>query len=338
MEKYIDMLEDGQDLDGEAYSAMRCLLSDDTSEKDIFDFLDAMNKRMEEKPVSISEIRGFVVGMNKDSRIVDLGQDRLLDICGTGGGIRTANVSTMAAIIAATAGVNIAKHGNCSNSGCGSADILDQFGYNLDMDPSNYKKLVDETNFVFLYAQKCYPTMAKVARVRKEMGGKTIFNLLGPLLNPANASHRLIGVNDKSLCKLFSEILNPFVERAMVVYGSDPEGRILDEISNVGETVIYEVDELGIRDGIIEPEVYGIERSSIDQIIIDPDYNMHWVDKVLKDEEGPIYDLILLNAGFAIALGKDLPIEFGLREAEDILESKSAYDHLLKICFESRKC
>lgn len=332
------MIKDGEDLGAEAYNAMRQLLDDKTSEKDIYDFLIAMNERIKKKPISAFELSCFVAGMKKDAPLIEKPEGDVTDICGTGGtGLKTINVSTLAGIIAACAGIKVMKHGNRSNSGYGSADILEAVGYNIEMDPSHYKGLADKTNFVFLYSQKCYPTMAKAAKVRKEIGERTIFNSVGPLPNPANANYRLIGVNDDSLCEIYCDaLINLGVDKAMIVHGIGG----MDEVSVVGETKFY-ILEGKIMKGpcFTAPDELGLRMHRISDIIINsPEESIDYFNRVLDGEEGPMKDWVLANAGMAIFLFNDgITPDAGVEKARDIIDSGKARAKLEEVIQESNK-
>jgi anthranilate phosphoribosyltransferase len=333
MKEFTKKAENRQDLSREeAYRAMLRIL-EHASDIDIHDFLVAMN----EKEITVDELTGFAIGMREKAGAINPHVDLLVDTCGTGGDCKgTINISTGAAIVAASAGVYIAKHGNYSvSSRCGSANILEEMGYNLGLAPEQCREMIEQTGFGFLFAPRFHPAMKKVAAVRAKIGKKTIFNLLGPLCNPANAQAQLIGVYDRSLCEKFCYVLKELgVEHALVVHGSG-----LDEISNIGESIVYELKKGKIKSYEIKPEDFGFHRYQLEDILGgNSKENAEELNDIFDGKKGAKRDVIALNAGAAIYLGKKASsIEEGIIKAEETLDSGKARDKLLEIIEYSRK-
>jgi len=239
----------------------------------------------------------------------------MVDTCGTGGDSGsggTFNISTAAGIVAAAAGVVIVKHGNRSvSSRCGSADVLEALGVTIDQTPEAAATTVEEAGIGFFFAPKYHPAMRHVAPVRKELGLYTVFNILGPLLNPAQAQARLIGVYDPSLIMVVADALRELgVERAMVVHGDG-----LDEITITGSTLIAELNNRELNVRTITPDEFGISQADIGTIRGgDPKQNAAIIRSVLSGTPGPEQDIVALNAGAAIYLGS---------KAEDLQEGVS---------------
>ena len=239
----------------------------------------------------------------------------LLDTCGTGGdGKGSFNISTTAAFVAAGAGVPVVKHGNRSvSSRCGSADVLETLGVNLSVSPSRNNEIIRETGIAFLYAPMYHPAMNCVAASRREIGIRTIFNLLGPLTNPAGADKQLIGVYSPALNRIFAEVLRDLgTSRAMIVHGDG-----LDEITTTGETLVTELSGSRITDRTIHCSDYGFD--TVDPVDIaggDSRENARILIDVLSGEKGPHREIVLLNSGAAIyTAGKAGSIQEGIMEA-----------------------
>jgi anthranilate phosphoribosyltransferase len=236
MESYIERVTDGEDLTQEEAREASTLIFEEATEAQIGALLAALRAKGETE----SEIAGFAQGMRDAARTIDPQQDILVDTCGTGGDdYDTINVSTTSAIVAAGVGVPIAKHGNYSvSSSSGSADVLEEAGVKVDAEPPAVEQAIEEKGIGFMLAPVFHPAMKAVIGPRKELGMRTIFNVLGPLTNPAGADAQVVGVYDPELVPVIARALAKMdVERALVVHGSG-----LDEIAVHGETVVAEVD------------------------------------------------------------------------------------------------
>lgn len=252
-----------------------------------------------------------------------------LDTCGTGGDHSgTFNISTAAAFVAAAAGVRVAKHGNRSmTSQCGSADVLAELGVRIDGSVEEMERALDEAGICFLFAQAYHPSMRHVAPVRRELGFRTVFNLLGPLANPAGASHQVIGVFGRPQVPLVAEVLRRLgSQRALVVHGSDG----LDEITTTGPTYVAELTGEGVREYEVSPENFGLKRS-VPECLKGGDAreNARIVMEVLSGGTGPCSDIVALNAGAAIyAAEASATLADGVARAREILASGTAMEKL----------
>ncbi len=280
------------------------------------------------KNESIDEIIGAARVMREKSLKIN-SPNNTIDTCGTGGDMKdTLNISTSAAIVAASAGVKIAKHGNRSvSSKSGSADMLEKLGYNISNDINKLEKSLVDKNFCFLFAQNHHSAMKNVINVRKKLATRTIFNLLGPLTNPANAKKQLLGVYSKDLvsvhCKCLKELGS---ERAFVVHGLDG----LDEISLSNNTYINELKDNKILEYIFNPSDYGYKLINIEEIKGgDPDYNANCFKKMINGDYKSFQNIVELNAGFAIYLSnltKSLSESFTL--AKKVIEDGTTKNFL----------
>ncbi len=260
-------------------------------------------------------------------------KSRLVDTCGTGGDkVNTFNVSTITAFVVAGAGAKVAKHGNRSvSSKCGSADIMEALGVKIDMTPEQVAQCIDEIGLGFLFAPIYHPAMKNVIKQRREIGVRTIFNILGPLSNPAEAKYQLMGVYDKDLVETLSKVLLLLgIERAFVVHGL--EG--LDEVSITGETLVGEIENGGISVYTVKPEDFGLKRSTLKEIEGgDLEYNKKIALDILEGRDKTSKtDFVALNSAFALkAAGIVSDIEEGVELAKETIYSGKAFDILLKL-------
>lgn len=330
----ISRLVEGQDLTGpQAEKIMMEIMRGEATDSQIASFLTALRMKGE----TVEEIATLATVMRKFSRqIHPRVSGTLVDTCGTGGDkVKTFNVSTIAAFVAAGAGVPIAKHGNRSiTSRCGSADLLEALGFNLSTPPRSVEKSIEEIGVGFMYAPLFHPAMEHVLRPRREIGVRTVFNLLGPLTNPANAQAQLLGVYDGRLTELLAEVLNRLgVKRALVVYGLDG----LDEISTVGETKITQLSHGEIATSITRPADFGLETADKDHLEgRTPEENASIAFTVLRgnrvhrsSRDKSRLNIVLLNAAAAIYLGgKVESVEEGLEAAWESIRTGLAYRKL----------
>lgn len=280
------------------------------------------------KGETIEEITASAAGMRKHC-IRLLHDVDALEIVGTGGdGAHSFNISTTAAIIAAAAGVPVAKHGNRSaSSQCGAADVLEALGVNINLTPEKSAHLLKKIGICFLFAQNYHIAMKYVAPVRKELGIRTVFNILGPLTNPAGASMELMGVYDQDLVEPLAQVLlNLGVKNAMVVYGKDG----LDEISISSATDVCEVKDGVIRSYELTPEQFGFERCHKDELRGgEPEENAMILRRVLNGERGAKRNAAVLNAAAALYVAERYgSVADAVRTAESILDSGKALDKL----------
>jgi anthranilate phosphoribosyltransferase len=268
--------------------------------------------------------------VDMDTDEINTEQETILDTCGTGGtGTNTFNISTAAAFVAAGCGVKVAKHGNRSASGvCGSADVLEALGVNISLSPNEAKACINSIGICFMYAPYFHKAMKYAAPIRKAIGIRTIFNILGPLSNPANATCQVLGVYDKKLTVLMAKVLARLgLRRAFVVYGFDT----LDEISITGPTQISELKSRKITTYKITPEQFGFRRAKIKDIKGgDAAVNADIIMSVLSGEKSPKRDIVVLNSAYALAAsGLAKNIKSALSLAEDSIDSKKALNKLL---------
>ncbi len=260
-------------------------------------------------------------------------KSKLIDTCGTGGDkVNTFNVSTITAFVVAGAGAKVAKHGNRSvSSKCGSADIMEALGVKIDLSPEKVAEAIEKIGLGFLFAPIYHPAMKNVIKQRRELGIRTIFNILGPLSNPADAKFQLMGVYDKDLVEPLAKVLlNLGIKRAFVVHGI--EG--LDEVSITTETVVAELDEQDVSIYKVKPEDFGLRSASLSDIEGgDLEYNKKIALDILQGKDNSAKtDFVALNAGFALkAVGLVEDVKEGVQLAKDTIYSKKAYEILEKL-------
>ncbi len=260
----------------------------------------------------------------------------VLEIVGTGGdGSNTFNISTMASLVTSAAGIPVAKHGNrAASSKCGTADCLEALGVKIDVAPARSAQILKDINLCFLFAQKYHPAMRFVGGVRKEIGIRTLFNVLGPLANPAGATMQLFGVYSEELVEPLAHVLhNLGVKRAMVVYGQDS----IDEISMSAPTTVCEFKDNEFKNYVITPEEFGFKRcNKADLIGGNPTDNAKIARDILDGKEGPKMDAVLMNAGAAIYLASDnITIKEAIEKAKEVITSGAAKKQLEKFIEET---
>jgi len=305
-------------------TAMHEIMSGEASEVQMSAYLTALSLKGE----TIEEITASAAGMRKHC-IRLLHDVNALEIVGTGGdGSNSFNISTTAAIITAAAGVPVAKHGNRSaSSKCGAADVLETLGVNLNVSPEKSAELLSKIGICFLFAQNYHIAMKYVAPVRKELGIRTVFNILGPLTNPAGASMELMGVYEKELVEPLARVLlNLGVKNAMVVYGQDG----LDEISMSAPTSVCEVKNNTLQSYELTPEQFGFQRCKKEEIQGGlPAENAEILKSVLLGEKGAKRNAAVLNAAAALYIaGKQESLAAGIKAAEEIIDSGAAMEKL----------
>lgn len=254
-----------------------------------------------------------------------------LEIVGTGGdGANTFNISTLSAIVTSAAGYQVAKHGNrAASSKCGTADCLEALGVKIDAEVSKSEESLKELNLCFMFAQKYHPAMRFVGAVRKEIGIRTLFNILGPISNPAGTTQMLLGVFDKSIIEQQAHVLsNLGVKRALVVHGMD----CMDEISLSAPTKVCEIDNGIFKNYEITPEQFGLTRCKKEDLVGgEPEENAKIALAILSGEQGPKFDAVVLNAGAAIYIADgNITMEEGIAKAKETLLSGKAKEQLEK--------
>lgn len=287
-------------------------------------FLTAMHMKGE----TIDEITACAAIMRKHCGTFEYNVPEVIDIVGTGGDCAgTFNISTLASIVASAAGAKVAKHGNrAASSKCGTADVLEELGVKLDADASVSAKALEEIGLCFLFAQKYHTAMRFVGGVRKEIKIPTVFNLLGPLSNPAKANLQLLGVYDKSLVKPLATVLsNLGVKRCMVVYGNDG----LDEISMSDTTTVCECMDGNLKEYQLDPTAYGFTLCKKEDLVGGtPAENAAIAKAILAGEKGPKRDAVVLNAGAALHITNQVSLEEGIRMAKEAIDSGKAKEQL----------
>jgi len=321
---------DGNDLtENEMVSAMTDIMEGEVTDSQLAAFLTALHIKGE----TVAEIVGAARVMRAKAEKLNIKATALVDTCGTGSGkADTFNISTASALVAAGAGVNIAKHGNRAvSSQSGSADVLKCLGVNLDASLPTVKRCVEKAGIGFLFAPLMHKAMKHAAGVRKELGFRTIFNLLGPLTNPANAEAQVLGVFDAKWVQPMAEVLAELgCSHALVVHGADG----LDEITLTGESQIAELKNGKIKNYKIDPDELGLEMCfSEDLKGGTPDENAAMIEGILKSQTGPKRDVVVLNAAAAIYVaGKAKSIELGVACAIESIDSGKALEKLKDLC------
>ena len=322
----IYQLINGNDLTYEqAREVMEEMMTGTATQAQMGGFLTALRMQGE----TIDEITAFATVMREKGIKIEPERE-VIDIVGTGGDVvGTFNISTTSAFVVAAGGVPVAKHGNRSvSSKSGAADVLERLGANLDLTPEQNEKVLNACDVCFLFAQKYHSSMKYAAPVRKELGVRTVFNILGPLSNPAAATMQLLGVYDKKLAKPLAQVLsNLGVTRGVVVCGEDG----LDEITLTGETDVHEIRFGEITSYNITPEQFGLRRCALQELIGGtPEENAQIARDILTGKEkGPKRDIVVMNAGMSLYLGKDgISLEEGIQMAQEILDSGKAYEKL----------
>ena len=307
----------------EAYAVMNEIMSGETSPTQNAAFLAALSTKSA-RAETTDEIAGCAAAMRDHATKVDTGMD-VLEIVGTGGdNAHSFNISTTSAIVAAAGGVKVAKHGNrAASSLSGTADCLEALGVNIDQDPEKCVELLKEAGMCFFFAQKYHTSMKYVGPIRKELGFRTVFNILGPLTNPASPTMQLLGVYDEYLVEPLAQVLSSLgVKRGMVVYGMDK----LDEISLSAPTKVCEMKDGWYKTSIITPEEFGFERCTKDDLKGGtPEENAAITRAVLNGEKGHKRNAVLMNAGAALYIaGKAESIKDGVNLAAELIDSGKA--------------
>lgn len=323
---------DKQDLTyNEAYQVVSEIMSGQTTPTQNSAFLAALSTKST-KAETIDEITGCAAAM-RDAAIKFENDLDLFEIVGTGGdNSQSFNISTTSAFVIASSGILVAKHGNrAASSQCGTADCLEALGVNIDLEPEKCRKLLNEAGFCFFFAQKYHTSMKYVGAVRKELGIRTVFNILGPLTNPSAPKRHLLGVYDRSLLEPVAEVLMKLgSKRGMVVYGTEK----LDEISLVAPTVICEYKDGWLKNYEITPEQFGFERCERDDLKgSTPAENAEITRKILSGEiRGHKRNAVLLNAGAAVYIGgKADSVADGIKLAGELIDSGKALETLEKV-------
>lgn len=338
IDQAIVKIVDKQDLTyDEAYEVMSEIMSGKTSATQNAAFLAALSTKST-KAETTEEIAGCAAAM-RDAALKFENDDDLLEIVGTGGdNAHTFNISTTSAMVIASAGVKVAKHGNrAASSLSGTADCLEALGVKIDMSPEKCRQMLDETNFCFFFAQKYHTSMKYVGPIRKELGIRTVFNILGPLTNPSSPKRFLLGVYDASLVEPLAQVLmNLGVKRGIVVHGTEK----LDEISVAAPTKVCEFKDGWFKSYTITPQQFGLTGGKLEDIRGgDPAQNAQITRDILNGiEKGVKRDAVLLNAGAALCVAEMADdIAGGIRLAAELIDSGRAAETLEKVVAVSNK-
>lgn len=311
----------------EAYTVMNEIMNGETSQTQNAAFLAALTAKST-KAETIDEISGCAAAM-RDHALKVKHEMEVLDIVGTGGdGAYSFNISTTSAFVLAASGVKVAKHGNrAASSDSGTADCLEALGVNINLEPEQCVGLLQTVGICFLFAQKYHTSMKYVGSIRKELGIRTVFNILGPLTNPASPTMQLLGVYDESLVEPLAKVMSSLgVRRGLVVYGQDK----FDEISMSAPTTVCEIKEGYYKTYVIKPEDFGFERCAKAALTGGtPAENAEITRAILRGETGPKRDAILMNAGAGLYIaGKADTIAGGIKLAAERIDSGAAQDKL----------
>ena len=307
----------------EAYTVMNEIMNGETTPTQNAAFLAALSTKSA-KAETTGEIAGCAKAMREHATPVDTNFD-LFEIVGTGGdNAGSFNISTTSAIVAAAGGMKVSKHGNrAASSKCGTADCLEALGVNIEEDPAKCRELLEKVGICFFFAQKYHNSMKYVGAIRKELGFRTVFNILGPLTNPAHPKRQLLGVYDEYLIEPLAKVLMELgVKRGMVVYGMDK----LDEISLSAPTKVCEIKDGSLHTYEIKPEDFGLSRCKKEDLSGgDPKENAAITLSILEGEKGAKRDAVLLNAGAALYIGeKAKSMQEGINLAARLIDSKKA--------------
>ncbi|MBQ8935272.1 MAG: anthranilate phosphoribosyltransferase [Oscillospiraceae bacterium] len=307
----------------EAYQVMNEIMGGETTPTQNAAFLAALSTKSA-KAETIDEISGCAAAMREHAIPVETGLDTF-EIVGTGGdGAHSFNISTTSLFVLAAGGVKVAKHGNrAASSSSGTADCLEALGINIQQDPEICKRLLEEVGACFMFAQKYHSSMKYVGAIRRELGVRTVFNILGPITNPARPAYQLLGVYDEYLVEPMAKVLSSLgVKRGMVVYGQDK----LDEISVSAPTTVCEFDNGAYKTYTIQPEDFGLQRAQKSDIVGGtPAENAQITLDILSGVKGPKRDIVLLNAGAGLYIAEQAnSLAEGVKLAAELIDSGAA--------------
>ena len=327
MKNYIEKIQNNQNLTfDESKSAFEVLMEGKAEENEIFDFLTSLSKKGE----TSDEIAGGVYVLRNKSKRVNV--DNCIDTCGTGGdGMNTLNISTASAILLSSLNVNVAKHGNKAvSSKCGSGDVLEALNININLEPNNVEDQIKKNNFGFMFAPNYHSAMKFVGPTRKKIGKRTIFNMIGPLSNPALVDRQVVGVFDKKLLKIFANaLLNLKLKFAWIVNSEDG----LDEISPYAKTNIVQLKNGKISEIVIDPNDLNVNADNFKNLIgQDSKFNSEKIIEIFKGKDNDFSKAVCLNAAAGLIVsGKYEDYGKAYNAARDFIKSGSVHDHLTKI-------
>ena len=327
MEKYIEKIKNKQNLSfDESKAAFEILMNGEANDQEIFDFLTLLSAKGE----SSEELAGGVYVLRDKSKRVNV--DNCVDTCGTGGdGMNTLNISTASALLLASMGVKVAKHGNKAvSSKCGSGDVLEALNININFEPNDIEKQINKNNFGFMFAPNYHSAMKFVGPTRKKIGKRTIFNMIGPLSNPALVKRQVVGVFDKNLLSVFAKALNSLdIKFAWIVNSEDG----LDEISPYAKTKVIQLKNNKISEVIIDPKKLNVNANKFENLIGDnAKFNADKMVNIFKGEDNDFSKAVCLNAAAGLIVNENHEnfADSYINAREHILSGKTI-KHLKKI-------
>lgn len=326
MKEYLNILFSGNSLNaGQAEEIMDLIIEGNVSNEQIAAMLGALRVKKE----TVEEITGFVRSIRKNALNFETKHRYILDVCGTGGdGSNTFNISTASAFVISGAGIPVAKHGNKAiSSKCGSSDVLKELGIKIELTPERAKEIIDESALGFLFAPNFHPALKKVAPVRQALGLRTVFNLLGPLSNPAGVKRQIVGVYDISLIETIAGVLLELgTEEAIVLSSEDG----MDEVSVSARTKISHLKDGRIFTSFISPEDFGLPFSKMEELKGGtPQENAVIIENILKGEKGAKRNSVLINSAVALYIsGQSVALNTCFEIAKESIDSGKAYAKL----------
>ena len=327
MKHFIEKIKNKEDLSfEESKAAFKLLMEGKVNEQDIFDFLTFLSAKGE----ASDEIAGGVYILREKSKRVNV--DNCIDTCGTGGdGMNTLNISTASALLLASMGVKVAKHGNKAvSSKCGSGDVLEALNININFEPKDIETQVNENNFGFMFAPNYHSAMKFVGPTRKKIGKRTIFNMIGPLSSPALVKRQVVGVFEKKLLKIFANALNNLdMKFAWIVNSEDG----LDEISPYAKTNVIQLKDNKISEITIDPKELNINADKFENIIgNDAKFNADKLINIFKGEDNDFSTAVCLNAAAGLIVSEKYDdFKLAYNYSRDFIKSGKSYKHLMKI-------
>ena len=328
MEKFLKKIKNKENLSfDESKSVFELIMSGKAKEEEIYDFLTLFSAKGE----TSNEIAGGVYILRNKANPVSVSNDTI-DTCGTGGdGKDTLNISTASALLLSSFGIKVAKHGNKSvSSKCGSADVLEKLNININLGPKEVETSINNTNFGFMFAPGYHSAMKYVGPVRKKIGKRTIFNLIGPLSSPAKVKRQVVGVFDKKLLKIFAEALkNLNLKKALIVHSQDG----LDEISPYANTDIVELTNGKITEFVLNPKDLGVKAGNFENIIgKDPEYNAEKMKEIFGGKDNDFSVAVCLNAAAGLLVAeKSKSFKEGYQDLRKYILSGKVINHISKL-------
>ena len=327
MKHFIEKIKNKEDLSfEESKAAFKLLMEGKVNEQDIFDFLTFLSVKGE----ASDEIAGGVYILREKSKRVNV--DNCIDTCGTGGdGMNTLNISTASALLLASMGVKVAKHGNKAvSSKCGSGDVLEALNININFEPKDIERQINENNFGFMFAPNYHSAMKFVGPTRKKIGKRTIFNMIGPLSSPALVKRQVVGVFEKKLLKIFANALNNLdIKFAWIVNSEDG----LDEISPYTKTNVVQLKDNKISEITIDPKELNINADKFENIVgDDAKFNADKLVNIFKGEDNDFSKAVCLNAAAGLIVSEKYDdFKLAYNYTRDFIRSGKSYKHLMKI-------